>query len=163
MSEENFLARWSRRKRGEVEPVPEPELPAVVEEEIVLPPPAETIPLADITQWLSKRLPDGWREAALRRVWSADIEIRDFIGPADYAWDFTVPDGVPGWGPLTAADDVAKLLRRVIGEVEPSIEDDEGRVPIPQELHQALAEDDAIPSELAPTDDEAERPAESTQ
>ena len=120
MSDEpSFLTRWSRRKRGVADAVPaqEPPAPAVAaaeEEDIATPPPAETIPLEEIGDWLKKRLPDGWREAALRRVWSADVGIRDYIGPADYQWDFTIPDGVPGWGPMSAADDVAKLLDRVI-------------------------------------------------
>jgi hypothetical protein len=114
-SGEGFLRRWSRLKRqGEPPDVPEP----VVEEEIAVPPPADTIPLEEIGAWLSKRLPEGWREVALRRVWSADAAIRDHVGLADYAWDFTVPDGVPGWGPLTAADDLARLLARAIGEAE---------------------------------------------
>ena len=143
---EGFLKRWSRLKRTpEVAPAPAP-APAPVEAEIAIPPDAETIPLEEIGSWLKKRLPDGWREVALRRVWSADIAIRDHIGLADYAWDFTVsgdmPGGVPGWGPLTAADDLASLLSRAIGEVQP-----EPMVSIPEELHDPAASDDAIPSE----------------
>jgi len=126
MSEdEGFLRRWSRRKRGaELAPVPQtpvpqtPVEPVAIEAEIAAPPPADSIPLEDIGAWLSKRLPDGWREVALRRVWSADVAIRDHIGLADYAWDFTVagdmPGGVPGWGPLTEADNLADLLSRAI-------------------------------------------------
>ena len=155
----SFLARWSRRKRGVPEVVADPEPSAVSEEqEIANPPPAETIPLEEIGDWLKKRLPDGWREAALRRVWSADAAIRDYIGPADYQWDFTVQDGVPGWGPLTDVDQVAKLLDRVINGTTdlppPPAPDPEpvadGRVPIPQELHQGADPQGAIPAELAP-------------
>ncbi len=164
MSDEHdpsFLTRWSRRKRG-VAVVPaesEPPSPVVaVEEEIANPPPAETIPLEEIGGWLKKRLPDGWREAALRRVWTVDAAIRDYIGPADYQWDFTVPDGVPGWGPLTDVDQVAKLLDRVINGTTdlppPPLPDPEpvadGRVPIPQELHQKAEQEGPIPTELAP-------------
>ena len=132
--EEGFGRRWSRMKRRAEAPVveaPREELP-VAEEPVEIPPPAETIPLGDITQWLGKKLPDGWREVALRRVWSADVDIRDFKGLADYAWDFTDPAGAPsGWGPLRATDDIAGLLSRAIGEPLPPVE------PLPEILAQA--------------------------
>jgi hypothetical protein len=156
---EGFLKRWSRMKRSG-EPTSPAVVPEPVEEEIAAPPPADTIPLEEIGSWLKKRLPAGWREIALRRVWSADIAIRDHIGLADYAWDFTVsgdmPGGVPGWGPLTAADDLASLLSRAIGEVQP-----ESRVPIPEELHDDDAPGPAPSPELTPA--EAEQPTEPLQ
>ena len=40
--------------------------------------------------------------AALRRAWSADPAIRDFVGLAENAWDFTDPNAMPGFGPLEA-------------------------------------------------------------
>jgi hypothetical protein len=47
--------------------------------------------------------------AALRRAWSADPAIRDFIGLSENSWDFNAPDGVPGFGsPIT--DDTGRLL-----------------------------------------------------
>jgi hypothetical protein len=121
-ADEGFGRRWSRLKRRAVETVVEtpPEEVSTAEEMVEIPPPAETIPLGDITRWLGKKLPDGWREVALRRVWSADIDIRDFKGLADYAWDYTDPAGAPsGWGPLRASDDIASLLSRAIGEPMP--------------------------------------------
>lgn len=121
-AEQGFGRRWSRLKRRAVEPVVEtsPVEKPTAEEPVEVPPPAETIPLDDITLWLGKKLPDGWREVALRRVWSADIDIRDFKGLADYAWDFTDPAGAPsGWGPLRVTDDIASLLSRAIGEPMP--------------------------------------------
>jgi hypothetical protein len=118
---EGFARRWSRlKRRGEPAPVvetaAEPELP------VEPPPPAETIALAEVAPWLSKRLPEGWRETVLRRVWSADEAIRDFKGLADYAWDWSTPGGAPGWGPMLATDDIGKLLARAIGEVIPPVE-----------------------------------------
>lgn len=118
-----LIGRWSRLKRARlaapvlppapVEPSVEPEPP------VEIPPPAESIPLEDITAWLGKRVPDGWREAALRRVWSADGAIREFVGPADYAWDWNTPGGAPGWGPIQATDDLVRALARAIGEELP--------------------------------------------
>ena len=113
---EGFARRWSRLKR-QPEPMPPAEPHETAEAPLIeIPPPAETIPLSDITAWLGKRLPDGWREVALRRLWSSDTAIRDFVGPADYAWDWNTPGGAPGWGPMRAADDLARLLARAIGE-----------------------------------------------
>jgi len=64
-------------------------------------------------------VPEAWRAAALRRVWVMDPAIRDFVGPADYAWDWNKPGGVPFYGPLRAVDDIGKLLARVAGETDP--------------------------------------------
>lgn len=117
----SFLRRWSRLKRQEPEaPLPATAAPVEPDE---IPPPAETIPLEDIAGWMGRRLPEGWREIALRRVWSADTAIRDFVGLADYDWDWNLPVGAagaaPGWGPLRATDDMVRLLARAIGEPEP--------------------------------------------
>lgn len=154
---ESRLARWSRLKRREaVSPTPEAdELPAALVQEqeppLEIPPDARTIPLEDITAWLGKRVPDGWREAALRRVWSADTAIRDFVGPADYAWDWNTPGGAPGWGPIGAADDLVRALARAIGEDLPRLD-----VPAEAEAPAAIAEiaepvePEALPAEPAP-------------
>lgn len=119
--EEGFARRWSRLKREPAKPA----VPAVVEIDalpIEIPPDAATIPLKDVTAWLGRSIPEGWREIALRRMWSADISIRDFVGPADYAWDWNTPGGAPGWGPMRAADDIVRLLARAIGEDLPTPE-----------------------------------------
>lgn len=115
---ESFARRWSRLKRQtEVIPAPAPALPEAEPEEI--PPPADTIALEDMAGWLKRRVPEGWRQAALRRLWTADPAIRNFIGPADYAWDWNTPGSMPGWGPLRALDDIGSLLARAIGEPLP--------------------------------------------
>jgi hypothetical protein len=54
--------------------------------------------------FLAAGAPAGLPRAALRRAWSADPAIRDFIGLSENSWDFTAPDGVPGFGALTAED-----------------------------------------------------------
>ncbi len=117
MKEEGFARRWARLKREALEAPAEAPPPVIAEEPpLEVPPPADTIPLEDIAAWMGKRLPDGWREAALRRVWSADVSIRDFVGLADYAWDWNTPGGAPGWGPMRAIDDMVQLVARAIGE-----------------------------------------------
>ena len=141
---EGFARRWSRLKRQPKPPenMPEnpPETPLAVPAEsaapVEIPPDATTIPIEDITAWLGRNIPEGWREVALRRMWSADLSIRDFIGPADYAWDWNTPGGAPGWGPMRAADDMVRLLARAIGD----------DLPKPPE---AIAEPQAEPDEIA--------------
>ncbi len=120
---EGFARRWSRLKRQPA-PAPSPSpVAAVAAPELPeeIPPAAETIPLEEIAGWLPRHVPEVWRQAALRRLWIADPAIRNFIGPADYAWDWNTAGGVPGWGPLRAIDDIAKLLVRAIGETPPDM------------------------------------------
>ena len=135
MSEpEKFLDRWSRRKR---EAADEP-APVVAEDAAKAPPPPARPPReragrggpirsrpacrrsnsisanSDIRAFLQPGVPPDLSRAALRRAWSADPAIRDFIGLVENGWDFNDPNGIPGFGPI-AAGDVAQLLARVIG------------------------------------------------
>ncbi|MDB5368810.1 MAG: hypothetical protein JWP20_368 [Roseomonas sp.] len=125
-----FLGRWSRRKRGlEQEPAapppaPEPaaEAPAAQPPEAEEFDPASLPPLeslgagSDLSGFLRPQVPALLRRAALRRVWAADPGIRDFTGPADYAWDYNAADGVPGFSLNLGSGDLKKLLAQAIGE-----------------------------------------------
>lgn len=135
MSEDSFLSRWSRRKRGvevaEPEPKPEPRAPVAapapepVAEAAPEPefdpatlPDIETLTAeSDFAQFLQKGVPEALKRLAMRRAWSLDPAIRDFVGPADYAWDFNAPDGVPGFA-LTLGGDAKRLLAHAIGKLE---------------------------------------------
>jgi hypothetical protein len=137
MSEDDFLARWSRRKQaardGHAEPRPEPpaeaNAPAVAGPDVTEPspaeldlsslPPVESIDAAtDVSAFLRKGIPQELSRAALRRAWSADPAIRDFIGLAENAWDFNDPTAMPGFGPLDySAEQVDALVRRVVGDL----------------------------------------------
>ena len=122
--EEGFLSRWSRRKRGVgVESVPAPpanlpdapELPAF--DPASLPPVEGLTAASDFTAFLRAEVPAALRQAALRRAWTLDPAIRDFIGPADYAWDYNAPEGVPGFA-LELGGDVTRLLAQAIGALK---------------------------------------------
>jgi hypothetical protein len=135
MSEEDFLARWSRRKQraesGQPLPESEPEQPERMPpiesaEETPRPdvdlaklPPVDAIDATtDITAFLRKGIPQELSRAALRRAWSADPAIRDFIGLAENAWDFDDPNAMPGFGPLDwSAEQVEALVGRIVGGV----------------------------------------------
>jgi hypothetical protein len=73
-------------------------------------PPIETLDAAsDITPFLAPGVPAELTRQALRRAWETDPAIRDFVGLSENAWDFTAPNGVPGFGALTE-EDVQRLL-----------------------------------------------------
>jgi hypothetical protein len=165
---ENFLSRWSRRKRAaSIPPIPPPQgeggedrrsepgggaaptpaeraespprpdpLPASGEREIACagggeprgqePPPFDPATLppiesidagTDVSAFLRPGVPADLAQAALRRAWVTDPAIRDFVGPAENAWDFNAPGGVPGFEPLRAIDDVQRLAAQVLGVV----------------------------------------------
>jgi hypothetical protein len=146
MSEpENFIARWSRRKREAAEDAeatkscaapdaavegahpsedqgdaargrsgarPSPE-PAFDPTKL---PPIETITAeSDIRAFLAPGVPPELTRAALRRAWAADPKIRDFVGLADYDWDFNAPDAMTGFGPLEMTDELRQQIARMVG------------------------------------------------
>jgi len=137
-ADESFLARWAHRKHAvatnpRAQPKPEDEedqasaevasacAPAEESESLADPknlPPIETISAgSDIRPFLAKGVPADLTRAALRRAWSADPAIRDFVGLAENSWDFNAPGGVPGFGALTM-EDARRLLTRVTKETE---------------------------------------------
>lgn len=139
MSGEDFLSRWSRRKRevkqaepteprapetadeaqGAAEAVadagtaqtasPEPELSP---EEIESLPSLDALtPETDLSVFFRKGVPQALRNAAMRRMWSLDPTIRDYVGDArDYAWNWNIPGDVPGYGPLAPTDEIYATL-----------------------------------------------------
>ena len=135
MSEEEFLARWSRRKReSRAEPIKPADAasaePAPIEEEresefdlSSLPSIDEINPATDITAFLSKGIPPELSRAALRRAWASDPAIRDFVGLAENAWDFNDPTAMPGFGPLDcSSEELAALVDRIVGGVREAVQ-----------------------------------------
>jgi len=139
MTEDDFLKRWSRRKREVAEA--EKPAPAKAETREQAPPPEHaasdepakesegefdpaTLPpiesitaLSDITAFLRAGVPEELTRAALRRVWTADPAIRDFVGLAENAWDFTDPNAMPGFGPLESTDEVRRMIARIVDSI----------------------------------------------
>jgi hypothetical protein len=132
---EEFLSRWSRRKREAKQaaeadarpaepmdahpPVPSEAFaadPANSEVDLSGLPPVDSIDAAsDITVFLRQGIPRELSRAALRRAWSADPAIRDFVGLAENAWDFNDPDAMPGFGPLDPSQvELGALARRTV-------------------------------------------------
>jgi len=70
---------------------------------------------SDIRAFLAPGVPPELTRAALRRAWSADPKIRDFVGLADYAWDFNTPGSVSGFGAIEMSDVLRRELARMVG------------------------------------------------
>jgi hypothetical protein len=167
----DFLARWSRRKLetpqpeadaqpipattsgpDQQEPEPEPEEAGLTPEEIAdLPKIEELTPETDIRSFLRKGVPELLKKAALRRMWSLDPAIRDYVSEArEYAYDWNVPGGVPGNGPLLPTDNVEEMLGRIFGD-RPRIPD-----PLPPaETATAVTERSTVPVDAEVTVDGA--------
>jgi hypothetical protein len=161
---DGFLARWSRRKRGEAaepKPLSEPheieptsEMVEVEEDfDLSLLPDIESITAeSDVTLFFKKGVPEALKNAALRKIWTADPAIRDFVAPADFQWDFNAPDGVPGFGSLESGIDMKAMLRQAVGEPAP-----EADAPVetsPVEAGKAVPREGVAGSESPPMPDE---------
>ena len=139
---DNFLSRWSRRKRGgdadtsqpensgekaasqtasrSEQPVVKDDAGARPEFDISNLPPIDSIGAGtDISPFMQKGVPSALRHAALRRAWAADPAIRDFMGPTENYWDAAGPDGVPGFGELDSGLDVKRMVSELFGESTP--------------------------------------------
>jgi hypothetical protein len=172
---EGFLSRWSRRKaelqHEEATPPTEPR-PAVgaeptleasealpeggelTPEEIeALPRVEDLTPETDITVFLRKGVPEALKNAALRRMWTLDPAIRDYRSEAlDYAYDWNVPGGVPGNGPMLPTDDIAAMVRQVFGDPppeSPEVAEGTARGPMSQSVEPAAGEGGERPPEPA--------------
>jgi hypothetical protein len=144
--QENFLKRWSRRKQDAADEKAQPEPPAAADAGKATAPNKETdhtdaarpvaanqlpVPEFDLTKlpsiesigansdiraFLQPGVPSELKLAALRRAWSADPAIRNYIGPAENAWDFTAPDSMPGFGDLDPNFDVKEMVAQLFGD-----------------------------------------------
>jgi hypothetical protein len=79
-------------------------------------PPIEAIGAnTDIRSFLAPGVPPELTRAALRRAWAADPKIRDFVGLADYDWDFNAPGSMAGFEALEMTDELRRLAAQIIG------------------------------------------------
>src|SRR3954454_11833797 len=143
---EDFLSRWSRRKRevakAEQEPAKPPQPEAQTPEQAPEPDAAadeprkpDEVDLAslpsleeitgstDISGFLRRGVPEELTRSALRKVWSSDPAIRDFIGLSENAWDFNDPIGIPGFGPIDfSPEQVRQMTAQLVGDVREASE-----------------------------------------
>ena len=69
----------------------------------------------DIRCFLAPGVPLELTRAALRRAWATDPKIRDFVGLADYDWDFNAPGSMVGFGSLEMTDELRRMAARIVG------------------------------------------------
>lgn len=126
---DDFLSRWSARKRAEAaspeppaaEPASEPQAPQEPPEAdpdlLARLPRIEDIgPGTDIRAFLQAGVPRALKNAALRRAWAANPLIANYEDPArDYFWDYNAPGGMLGNSGTISAEDVARMADRIAG------------------------------------------------
>ena len=148
---DNVFARWSRRKLSvdstelQATENENPSLDVAVEDAGAVPQatdqepgpaqtetdePAEPLPRiedltaeSDLSAFLRKGVPMALKSAAMRKMWSLDPGIRDYVGPSEYAWDFNQPGSMAGFGPLDAKETVVGFLSKTIRAIETGAEE----------------------------------------
>lgn len=167
--EEDFLKRWSRRKREAADALPAARLDDAAAttprenqaasteaafDPASLPPIDSITALSDITAFLRAGVPAELTRAALRRVWTADPAIRDFIGLSENAWDFTDPNAMPGFGPLESTEEVRRMIAGIVERIG------EAARPAVAEAAPERGDVSRDTSVIAPADSKEERPAQ---
>ena len=128
--DDTFLSRWSKRKREAIEQpaadAPPQDLKSPsdsnekkTEEEpfdLSLLPDLETLTGdSDIQSFLHKAVPEALRNAALRKMWALDPSVRNYVGEAlDYAYDWNIPGGVPGFGEIISNEQSLAFVRDLL-------------------------------------------------
>jgi hypothetical protein len=162
MSGNNFLARWSRRKREQAAeekaaaaPASAPDAPAAqadsapglsaeeLAEKLKSLPKIEDLSADhDLTAFMQGWVPEDVRNQALRRMWSVDPSIRDFVAPESERYDFDKPGAMFSHGPINMVGDElrAEAERLLASWHEPAAADTgEGVAP-------AARSDDVVPA-----------------
>ena len=110
----------------------------------------------DIRAFLAVGVPAELTQAALRRAWLSDPKIRDFVGLADYDWDFNTPGSMAGFGMIEATDQIEReLLRLARGAAAVTTTSEMPRSPPSMGERQAGDEDHSASSDK---EDERARP-----
>jgi hypothetical protein len=179
MTEQNddFLQRWSRRKQAAVadtrkaqeQPAPTPaaegdKAGAEAFDPATLPPIDSISAISDVRDFLRAGVPAELTRAALRRAWSADPAIRDFIGLAENSWDFTAPDAIPGFGPLNASpEEIRQLVDQIMSRTS-DVADASLGAPTevaksqPEQGVQPQVRDEEAPATAAALDNQSDQP-----
>lgn len=73
---------------------------------------------SDLAAFLREGVPLALKIAAMRKMWSLNPAIRDYVGPAEYAWDFNQPGSMAGFGPLETKETVVSFLSKTVRATE---------------------------------------------
>ena len=178
MSEgENFLARWSARKlanradpaRPDTPPEQQPRDPAETVDNAAIAetpnapgatekPASDPAPLpsldsigadSSVAAFLRPGVPPELTRAALRRAWTSDPAIKNFVGLVENGWDFNDPSAMAGFGAISP-EEVARLAGQVIAALPQAEDEDEAKGASTTEKKSAIASAGApsAPSEV---------------
>lgn len=167
---ENFLTRWSSRKLANRAPparqdahsgreLRDSENDALAKTskdgdgldnppfDVAQLPPLDSIGAdTDITAFLHRDVPPDLTRAALRRAWTSDPTIKDFVGLVENGWDFNDPSAMSGFGPITA-EEVARLAGKVIEALPEAAPEDPTKDASVSRKKSQLASAKALPAE----------------
>ena len=133
--DDNFIARWSRRKRGSAadtaERLKSEEDSGAAASDITgdcifsgeaksfdlegLPPIESIGPDSDVRAFLAAGVPPDLTRLALRRLWASDPKIRNFVGLSENSWDFNAPGSMAGFGPIDK-EQLDRILTQLLGD-----------------------------------------------
>src|SRR6516165_7355753 len=168
---ENFLTRWSSRKRASRTPsVPQDaeqaprDASSTIEDgaidktaregdaqdkppfDVAQLPSIDSIgPETDIAGFLRKEVPPELTRAALRRAWTSDPAIKNFVGLVENGWDFNDPSAMSGFGPISA-EEVARLAGKVIEALPKAAPEDQTKEVSVSEKKSQAASTSALPT-----------------
>ena len=100
----------------------------------------------DITAFLHRDVPPDLTRAALRRAWTSDPTIKDFVGLVENGWDFNDPSAMSGFGPISA-EEVARLAGKVIEALPEAAPEDQTKDASASGKKSQLASAKALPAE----------------
>jgi Protein of unknown function (DUF3306) len=100
----------------------------------------------DITAFLHRDVPPDLTRAALRRAWTSDPTIKNFVGLVENGWDFNDPSAMSGFGPISA-EEVARLAGKVIEALPEAVPEDQTKDVSASEKKSQLATAKALPAE----------------
>jgi hypothetical protein len=89
----------------------------------------------DVRAFLAPGVPAELTRAALRRAWSADPAIRDFVGLADYDWDFNTPGAIAGFQPFEMTEELHQRITDMVGRNLPSAQTEQPAAENPAEVN----------------------------
>src|SRR6185437_3357698 len=114
-------------------------------------PPIESIMAeSDIRAFLQPGVPPELSRAALRRAWSSDPAIRNFVGLVENGWDFNDPSAMPGFGAISP-EEVARLAGQVIAALPQAESENGAKQAAAVEKISSVASTGAPPAALAVT------------
>jgi hypothetical protein len=175
---ERFLARWSARKLADREPSARQDTPTehqsrnedgAVENRTVAESPKDSdqgdqlvdpvqLPSLDsigadtgIADFLRPGVPPDLTRAALRRAWTTDPAIKNFVGLVENGWDFNDPSAMAGFGPISA-EEIARLADSLVGALPVAEPEDQAKEALTSEHESQLASNNVLsegPPEVA--------------